>query len=88
MSDCTGGLTQRYLGLQICSKVGYPNASEQDNLAYFPLTGPSYLSVELTKLDPAITSYRFLHKLENTEVKFAVLLLSFQKSCSDKVTFF
>jgi hypothetical protein len=64
MSDCTGGLTQRYLGLQICSKVGYPNASEQESLAYFPLTGPSHLSMELTKLDPAITSYRFLHKVE------------------------
>ena len=79
MSDCTAGSTQRYLGLQICSKMGYPNASEQENLVYFPLTGPSHLSIELTKLDPSITSYRFLHKLENTEVTFSVLVVKLLK---------
>ncbi|XP_057368025.1 uncharacterized protein LOC130689027 [Daphnia carinata] len=71
MSDCTRGLTQRYLGLQVCSQIAYPNASDVEFVPYFPLTGPSHLSIELVKTDPAITSYRFLHKVENEETKKA-----------------
>ena len=66
-SSCSRGLTQRLLGLQLCADVSYPNASEAEIGPHFPLTGPAHLSVELVKFDPSITSYRFLHRLENTE---------------------
>lgn len=73
-SDCTRGLTQRYLGLQICSQATYPNASQNEFAPNFPLTGPSHFSLSLDKADPSIKSYRFLHKIENKEVTFCLLL--------------
>ena len=72
MSDCIRGLSQRYLGLQLCSQIAYPNASEVFAAPHFPLTGPSLFSMELVKADPTITSYRFLHRIENQEVNCPV----------------
>lgn len=68
MSQCTRGPTQRYLGLQLCTQISYPNTSEAEYGPFFPLTGPARLSVKLVKMDPAITTYRFLHKIDVTDV--------------------
>ena len=75
ISQCTRGTTQRYLGLQLCSQISYPNASETEYGPFFPLTGPATLNVELVKIDPAITSYRFLHKIDVTEVSDSFRIL-------------
>lgn len=73
--DCTRGLSHRYLGLQLCSQVAYPNASENAFVPHFPLTGPSIFSLELVKTDQSIRSYRFLHKIENKEVIYEYFLI-------------
>ena len=68
--SCTRGDMLRFLGLKICTKVSYPNGSSTPNVGYFPLTGPADLHVSLVKIDQSITSYRFLHQIENEEVHF------------------
>lgn len=67
-TGCTGGTMARLTGLQICTRIGYPNASQAAPAPYFPLTGPAHINVELVKHDQSITSYRFLHKIQYDKV--------------------
>jgi len=67
-SSCTRGDMLRFLGLKICAEVSYANGSTTPNAGYFPLTGPADFHINLVKVDQSVTSYRFLHQIENEEV--------------------
>ena len=68
-ASCTRGDVLHFLGVQICADVSYPNGSSTDNVGHFPLTGPSNINVNVLKVDQSITTYRFLHQIDNEEVK-------------------
>ena len=77
-SSCTKGNMFRFLGLKICAKASYPNATSTPNVGHFPLTGKSDFHVNLVKVDQNVTSYRFLHHIENEEVRFTTTILVVQ----------
>ncbi|KAK7094147.1 hypothetical protein V1264_007812 [Littorina saxatilis] len=70
---CTGDVTSHITGLELCGELQYPNASTSVSGPYFPLTGPTSLSVTLYKRDTH-TSYKLLAKrVENKKKTMAQL---------------
>ena len=51
-------------GLQFCGEMSFPNASQVDNAPYFPLTGPSTVSVALLRKDSHKTYKIFAKRVE------------------------
>ena len=58
---CTGDMVSKVIGLELCGQLQFPNASMHPSGPYFPLTGPSSVSVVLHKRD-SHTGYKLLAK--------------------------
>jgi hypothetical protein len=61
MKVCSGDMVAMVTGLELCGELSYPNASQSVQGPYYPLTGPTSLSVTLQKKD-AHSSYKLLAK--------------------------
>ena len=48
---CTGNVAARIFGLELCGELKYPNATTVSTGPYYPLTGPTSLSLFLYKRD-------------------------------------
>ena len=48
---CTGDKLATVAGFQLCGEMSFPNASQFQDAPYFPLTGPSSVSVTFLKRD-------------------------------------
>ena len=59
--ECTGSTVAKVTGLELCADLQFPNASMQSSGPYFPLTGPSSVSVMLHKRD-SLTGYKLMAK--------------------------
>ncbi|KAL8574772.1 hypothetical protein ACOMHN_035315 [Nucella lapillus] len=70
---CTGQAASRITGLELCGELQYPNASARASGPYFPLTGPTSVSVALYKRD-SHSGYKLLAKrVENKKKTMAQL---------------
>ncbi|KAL8574776.1 hypothetical protein ACOMHN_035319 [Nucella lapillus] len=70
---CTGQAASRIIGLELCGELQYPNASARASGPYFPLTGPTSVSVALYKRD-SHSGYKLLAKrVENKKKTMAQL---------------
>ena len=58
---CTGDMVSKVIGLELCGQLQFPNASMHPSGPYFPLTGPSSMSLVLHKRD-SHTGYKLLVK--------------------------
>lgn len=58
---CSGKSLARITGLELCGQLQFPNASMQTAGPYYPLTGPSLISLVLHKRD-SHTGYKLLAK--------------------------
>ncbi|XP_022087369.1 uncharacterized protein LOC110977488 [Acanthaster planci] len=57
-SYCSGLLTTRYFGSQICAEIAFPKSYAKNTYPLFPLTGPSHMLVTLEKTDPTLASWK------------------------------
>ncbi|KAL8584622.1 hypothetical protein ACOMHN_002351 [Nucella lapillus] len=70
---CSGSVLSSMTGLEMCGKLQFPNASMQSEGPYYPLTGPSSLSLVLHKRD-SHSGYKLLAKrVENKRSSIAQL---------------
>ena len=67
MTSCTGERLTKWTGLQLCGAVTYPNASHVDEAPYYPLTGPTRVTLYLAKSDPTMKGYHLEMKLKNSK---------------------
>ena len=58
---CSGALGAKISGVELCGQLHFPNASMLTRGPYFPLTGPSAISIALHKRD-SHTGYKLLAK--------------------------
>ncbi|XP_070194611.1 uncharacterized protein [Littorina saxatilis] len=70
---CTGSIGSKISGLELCGQLQFPNASMLSAGPYFPLTGPSSVSLVLHKRD-SHSGYKVLAKrVENKRQSIAQL---------------
>ncbi|XP_074643894.1 uncharacterized protein LOC141900764 [Tubulanus polymorphus] len=65
---CTGAGLSKVLGVELCGHVQYPGQALTTETPFYPLTGPSKLSIGLQKTD-AHTSYQFEAKMLTQKIR-------------------
>ncbi|XP_014669654.1 PREDICTED: apolipophorins-like [Priapulus caudatus] len=66
---CTGDRLARFLGMQLCAEVAFPNATLQEAAPWYPFTGPSRVAITLEKTDKTFTDYQFEARWQKQKVR-------------------
>ncbi|XP_038048374.1 uncharacterized protein LOC119722369 isoform X2 [Patiria miniata] len=70
-SFCSGSLTTKYFGGQVCAEVAFPKSYASAEYPLYPLTGPGHMLVTLEKTDPSLKTWKLegSYGLEKETVK-------------------
>ncbi|KAI4503203.1 hypothetical protein M0802_001425 [Mischocyttarus mexicanus] len=75
-TTCTWQTLDRLFGLKMCVDYQFPNVTNDHNVPYFLLNGPTLLKVSVIKADPTAKSYLLQYKWVRTE-KQSVFKIAF-----------
>ncbi|XP_059142810.1 uncharacterized protein LOC131930369 isoform X2 [Physella acuta] len=82
---CTGKKMATILGVEFCGEIQFPNASAISDAPYFPLTGPSSISIVSYRRDTHTIYKLFAKRVENQKNSIAQFLMNTPGSTIDRM---